>query len=65
MGCGIKLVGCGISLAVQWLNLHISTAGSMGSLCGQGTKILHAVQQGKKKIIQLIKIIGRKKISCY
>ena len=26
MGCGIKLVGCGISLAV-WLNLHISTAG--------------------------------------
>ena len=48
MGCGIKLVGCEISLAVQWLNLHISTAGSMGSLCGQGTKILHAVQQGKK-----------------
>ena len=50
MGCGIKLVGCGISLAVQWLNLHISTAGSMGSLCGQGTKILQAVQQGKKKL---------------
>ena len=39
MGCGIKLVGCGTSLAIQWLSLHTSPAGSMGSLPGQGTKI--------------------------
>ena len=55
MGCGIKLMGCGTSLAVQWLSLHTSTAGSVGSLPGQGPKILHAMQYGKKK----------KKVSCY
>ena len=29
---------------VQWLRLHTGNAGSMGSIPGQGTKILHAVQ---------------------
>ena len=29
---------------VQWLRLHAPTAGVMGSIPGQGTKILHAVQ---------------------
>ena len=32
----------GSSLAVQWLRLHASTAGGVGSIPGQGTKILHA-----------------------
>ena len=30
------------SLAVQWIRLHDSTAGSTGSIPGQGIKILHA-----------------------
>ena len=29
----------GASLVVQWLELHASTAGSGGSILGQGTKI--------------------------
>ena len=33
----------GNSLAVQWLNLCTSTAGGLGSIPGQGTKILKAV----------------------
>ena len=32
----------GTSLAVQWLRLCASTAGGMGSIPGQGPKILHA-----------------------
>ena len=36
-------------LVVQWLELHASTAGDMGLIPGQGTKILHAVQRGQKK----------------
>ena len=31
------------SLVVQWLGLCASTAGGMGSILGQGTKILQAV----------------------
>ena len=34
---------------VQWLKLHTSTARSMGLIPGWGTKILHAMQRGKKK----------------
>ena len=36
------------SLAVQWLVLHASTTGDMGSTPGQGTKILNAMQHGQK-----------------
>ena len=31
-------------LAVQWLRLHASTVGGIGSIPGQGTKISYAVQ---------------------
>ena len=34
---------------VQWLGLCASTAEGMGSIPGQGTRILHAVQRGQKK----------------
>ena len=38
-----------MSPEVQWLKLHTSTARSMGLTPGWGTKILHAMQRGKKK----------------
>ena len=34
---------------VQWLGLHASTAGGMGVIPGQGTKILYALQQSQNK----------------
>ena len=34
---------------VQWLKLCTSTAGGMGSIPGQGTKIPHTVRCGQKK----------------
>ena len=34
---------------VLWLRLHASTVGGMGSIPGQGTKILHAMQHGQGK----------------
>ena len=34
---------------VQWLRLHTSNAGGMGSIPGWGTKIPCATQQKKKK----------------
>ena len=43
----------GTSLAVQWLRqlrLWASTTEGMGLIPGQGTKIPHAVQGGKKKV---------------
>ena len=40
---------CGTFLVVQWLGLQASTAGGIGSIPGQGTKILHATQPKKKK----------------
>ena len=43
----------GNSLAVQWLGLCISTVVSTGSIPGQGSKILHAMQHGQKKKIQV------------
>ena len=39
----------GTSLVVQWLRLQASIAGGAGSIPGQGTKILHAVQHGQIK----------------
>ena len=39
----------GTFLAVQWLGLCSSTAGSSVLIPDQGTKIPHAVQRGKKK----------------
>ena len=48
-------VNGGNSLAVQWLKLHVSTAGGPGSIPGQGTNILqaawcHQKKKGKKKV---------------
>ena len=43
-------VRTGTSLVVQWLRLCVSSAGGVGSIPGQGTKIPHTkVQQKKKK----------------
>ena len=39
----------GTSLVAQWLRLHTSTTGGMGSIPGQGTKISHATQPKKKE----------------
>ena len=39
----------GISLVVQWLGHHTSTAGVTGSNPGQGTKIPHAMKHNQKK----------------
>ena len=36
-------------MAVQWLGLHASTAGGMGSIPGWETKIPHAKQGSQKK----------------
>ena len=33
----IRSLGIGTSLVVKWLRLHISNAGGMGSILGQGT----------------------------
>ena len=45
----IKTNEQGISLVVQRLRLQASNAGGVGSIPGQGTKILHAVQCGQIK----------------
>ena len=37
-----------IPSVVQWLGLYASTAGSMGSIPGQGIKISHAMQHNQK-----------------
>ena len=44
----IKSGPSGTSLKVQGLILHASNAGGEGLIPGQGTKILHAIQWGKK-----------------
>ena len=36
------------SLVVQWLRLPAPSAGVMGSILGQGTKILHSAWHGQK-----------------
>ena len=45
-----------MSLAVQWLRILPSTAGSVGSVPGQGTKIPHATCMAKKKKISTISL---------
>ena len=45
----------GISPVVQWLRLHASNAGGMGSIPGQGTKIPHIVWLGEKSKKKKIK----------
>ena len=45
----LKIGRQGTFLAVQWLGLHASTAGSPGSIPGRGTKIPQ-VAWAKKKI---------------
>ena len=47
-GC-LKRGGAGTSLAVQWLRICTSTAGSRGSIPGWGTRIPHAMCRGQKK----------------
>ena len=46
----VKKLRLGISLAVQWLRLHVSNVGGSGSIPSQGTKIpdCTAVQGGQK-----------------
>ena len=44
----VKKSHWGTSLAVQWLRLCASTAGGVGSIPGQGTKIPHASLPGQK-----------------
>ena len=39
----------GTSLVVQWLRLHTSSAVGLGSIPGQGTKILHITRHSQKK----------------
>ena len=41
-------------LAVQWLRLHTSTAGGMGSIPGLGTKNPYATKGGQKKKLVVI-----------
>ena len=48
-GEGSQLLTHLLNLAVLWLRLPISTAGSMGSTPVQGSKILHAMQCNQKK----------------
>ena len=45
----IKALMCGTSLVVQWLRLHVSTAGGVDSIHSLGTNIPHATQHGQKK----------------
>ena len=40
----------GVSLAVQWLSLQAANARGAGPFRGRGTKILHAMWCGAKKI---------------
>ena len=45
----LKLPLLGTFLVVQWLRLHASTAGGMGSIPGWGTKIPQAMGWGQNK----------------
>ena len=45
VSCNIQ----GTCLVVQWLGFHAPDAGGVGSVIGQGTKILHAPQGRQKK----------------
>ena len=41
------------SLVVQWLRLHASKAGDVGSIAGRGNEIPHAMRWDKKKKCQV------------
>ena len=56
----LKIAHGGTSLMVQWLGPCTSTAGGMGSIPGWGTKILHVVWHGRKKIACSISKRGRR-----
>ena len=45
----LRCSGLGTSLVVQWLGLHVSTAGGMGSIFSQGTKIPQALRHAPPK----------------
>ena len=45
-----KNVCSGVSLVVQWLRLHTSSAGDSGSIPGQGTKIPDATHHSQKNL---------------
>ena len=47
---------------MQWLGLSIFTAKDPNSICGQGTKIQQATQDGKKKKRRLRRPIGQRKL---
>ena len=46
----------GNSLEIQWLRLHTSPEGSMGSIPGQGGKIQYAAWQVQKKVSGVMEI---------
>ena len=48
----IKQLCPGTSLAVQWLELHVSTAEGTGLIPGRGTKIPYAKGHSQKQNIQ-------------
>ena len=53
----IKTVILGTSLVVQWLRFHTFTAGDLGSIPGQGTKIPCASGNSHKTNKQTKKVI--------
>ena len=57
----VHILGNWNSLAVQWLRLHDATAGGMGLIPGQGTKILYVLwcSQKKKTKTSLYSILKR------
>ena len=42
------------SLVVQWLRLHASKAGDVGSIAGRGNEIPHAMRWDKKKNVRSV-----------
>ena len=54
----------GISPVVQWLRLHASNAGGVGSIPGQGTKIPHASQCGQIKKKTKPQLMSTLKVWC-
>ena len=47
----LEYIYLGNSLEVQWLGLRASTAGGMGSIPGQGTRISRGMAKKRKKNI--------------
>ena len=55
----------GTSPADHWLRLRASTAGSMDSIPGQGTKIPHATRCGQRILGSLVRQISWKYLQKY